>query len=130
MTLKILPKALILPNPNIASVYIHWPFCKKLCNYCNFNKYSLNNYGDSIIKEMGQCLLKESLYLLEKAKIKKIHTIYFGGGTPSLMQPVLVKVKYSVAVSFSDTIYIQGPPRQTLQFQKLILPSYQHFSDV
>ena len=101
MTLKILPK------PNIASVYIHWPFCKKLCNYCNFNKYSLNNYGDNIIKEMGQCLLKESLYLLEKAKIKKIHTIYFGGGTPSLMQPVLVKVKFP--------LYLPAPPREGMQ---------------
>jgi len=63
-------------------IYIHIPFCKKVCYYCDFHfTVSLHQKGeliDSIVKEIE---LRES-YL----STNKIDTIYFGGGTPSVLQ--------------------------------------------
>ena len=82
----------IIPLPNVTSIYVHWPFCNKICNYCNFNKYAVNKIEENIVNQMGQCLIQEGKYLLNKVNPTKIHTIYFGGGTPSLMKPKVVHV--------------------------------------
>ncbi len=64
-------------------IYLHIPFCKQKCHYCNF--YSLASlkyrdvFVDALLKEMH--LRKEYLY------DKHINTVYFGGGTPSLLHP-------------------------------------------
>lgn len=72
---------LIFIDP-MAGIYIHIPFCKKACNYCNFhfstNHQRLDQMIDAIVVEMA---LQKS-YLSEP-----IETIYFGGGTPSLLNP-------------------------------------------
>ncbi|MBD0332859.1 MAG: radical SAM family heme chaperone HemW [Chitinophagaceae bacterium] len=65
----------------MAGIYLHIPFCKQACNYCNFHfstslRYKLQMI-DAIIKEIE--LQKDYL----KGEI--VHTIYFGGGTPSLL---------------------------------------------
>jgi len=73
----------ILSSPNVASIYVHWPYCAKLCNYCNFNKYV--NKDEKNVLRIGKCLMLEGSSLIKKAQIEKIDTIYFGGGTPSLM---------------------------------------------
>ena len=66
----------------MSGIYIHIPFCKKHCNYCDFysetNIKSHSSLINSIVKEIY--LRKD--YLPEK----KIQTIYFGGGTPSLLK--------------------------------------------
>ena len=82
----------IIPLPNTTSIYIHWPFCNKICNYCNFNKYAVNKVEDNLVNQMGHCLIQEGKYLLNKVNPTKIHTIYFGGGTPSLMKPKVIHV--------------------------------------
>ena len=61
----------------ISSIYIHIPFCRKICSYCDFaklyyNKNYVNKYLDSLKKEI------ELNY-----KNEKIKTLYIGGGTPS-----------------------------------------------
>lgn len=60
-------------------IYIHIPFCKKKCKYCDFISFSLDEnehekYFNSLIKEIQNCLIN-----------KKVSTIYIGGGTPSLV---------------------------------------------
>ncbi len=65
------------------SVYIHWPFCRAKCPYCDFMsvpEHDLNRYAE--IEYSLLLDLKNSLRELEKPIIK---TIFFGGGTPSLM---------------------------------------------
>lgn len=63
----------------MAGLYIHIPFCKRKCLYCDF--YSCTDlsvkdaYVDALVDEMS----------LRRKYIKKVDTIYFGGGTPSLM---------------------------------------------
>ncbi len=63
----------------VTSVYIHIPFCKKICTYCDFCKFF---YEEKWVKEYLEALQKE----IEKASIReKIETIYIGGGTPSAL---------------------------------------------
>jgi len=67
-----------LPEQNIA-LYIHFPFCRRKCNYCSFVSYTSRD--TDIIAYLG--VLKKEIVL--RATDKHINTIYFGGGTPSLL---------------------------------------------
>ncbi len=65
-------------------VYIHWPFCKSKCPYCDFNSH----VRDGIDQERWRAaLLKELEHAAREAPHRRVETIFFGGGTPSLMQP-------------------------------------------
>ena len=65
----------------MAGIYIHIPYCKQKCNYCNFH-FSINkNNVDDMISSMVIELESRVDYL----ENKKIETIYFGGGTPSII---------------------------------------------
>ncbi len=63
----------------MAGIYIHIPFCKQACNYCNFHFSTSLNQKEAflltLLKEIELTLVIE----------KNIETIYFGGGTPSLL---------------------------------------------
>lgn len=66
----------------MAGIYIHIPFCRQACNYCDFHfSTSLNNK-----EEFLGALKKEISLQKEYLNGEKISTIYFGGGTPSLLQ--------------------------------------------
>ncbi|XP_032242764.1 radical S-adenosyl methionine domain-containing protein 1, mitochondrial isoform X7 [Nematostella vectensis] len=67
-----------------ATIYVHWPYCKSLCSFCNFNKY-VREFIDH--ERMKKCLVKECKSLLEISGAKTINSVYFGGGTPSLAKP-------------------------------------------
>ena len=77
------------------------PFCAKLCNYCNFNKYV--NKDEKVVHRLGKCLEKEGTFLINRAKIEKIDTIYFGGGTPSLMPTNTLCVSNELCKGHSST---------------------------
>lgn len=67
------------------SIYIHIPFCQKRCSYCDFNTYAGR---DSLIPAYIKALVKEIECLGSGVKeAVPVHTIYFGGGTPSLLTP-------------------------------------------
>lgn len=65
----------------MSGIYIHIPFCKKACNYCNFhfstNFSVLNSFVDALSKEINQYKIENNKLLIE--------TIYLGGGTPSVL---------------------------------------------
>jgi len=67
----------------MAGIYIHIPYCKQACHYCNFyfstSLKSKNDFVPALLKEME---LRQD-YLGEES----VETIYFGGGTPSLISP-------------------------------------------
>ena len=64
---------------NIHSLYIHIPFCNKICDYCDFTKLQyFRNFAISYLKA-----LKDEL---KSYKIKNLKTIYVGGGTPTALE--------------------------------------------
>jgi oxygen-independent coproporphyrinogen-3 oxidase len=65
----------------MAGIYFHIPFCRKACHYCNFHFSTSLKYKN----EMIQALLRELDIRKDFLKGEAIDTIYFGGGTPSLL---------------------------------------------
>lgn len=79
----------------IESVYIHIPFCHKICSYCDFAKLYykkewVDNYLDALEKEINQ-----------KYKNEKIKTIYIGGGTPSSLNLDQLKKLFNIINKFN-----------------------------
>ncbi len=64
----------------MAGIYIHIPFCKKACHYCNFHFSTQLKYIDDFTKAIIQEIEIQKNYLSQP-----IQTLYFGGGTPSLL---------------------------------------------
>ncbi len=69
------------------ALYIHWPFCKFKCPYCDFNSHVRERINHPAWKET---YLKEMRFYREKTGPRDIKSIFFGGGTPSLMEPATV----------------------------------------
>ncbi len=68
-------------------VYVHWPFCKSKCPYCDFNSH----VRDSVEQARWRAaLLKELEHAARETPCRRVETIFFGGGTPSLMAPETV----------------------------------------
>lgn len=65
-------------------LYLHIPFCKSKCRYCDFNSYACRD--EQAIFEYLNALNKEFDLASEWYKDEKIDTVYVGGGTPSLLQ--------------------------------------------
>jgi len=65
----------------MAGIYLHIPFCKQKCNYCNFHFSTSFRLKDEVLQAMHQELSMQRHYL----NGAPVETIYFGGGTPSLL---------------------------------------------
>ncbi len=68
----------------MVAIYIHYPFCKSKCPYCDFNSHVREKTDDEI---WLQAYLKELAYFREITGNRQVASIFFGGGTPSLMNP-------------------------------------------
>lgn len=67
----------------VAGIYLHIPFCKQQCTYCDFHfSTTFEVYRDQMINSIRRELILRTDYLNQQA----IETIYFGGGTPSLLR--------------------------------------------
>ncbi|MGI4753437.1 MAG: radical SAM family heme chaperone HemW [Janthinobacterium lividum] len=73
---------------NDLSIYIHWPFCLSKCPYCDFNSHIANSIDDNNWLKSYE---KEIEYFKDIIQNKYIKSIFFGGGTPSLMNPKIVE---------------------------------------
>lgn len=77
-------------------VYIHIPFCKQKCSYCDFISFAKN---EDMQKEYIEALKKEIQNWMSKKKNVKIKTIYIGGGTPSYIDSkYIVEILKSVPI--------------------------------
>lgn len=91
-------------------IYIHIPFCKRKCKYCDFISFCFDNekqikYFEALKKEIENCSIN-----------KKVSTIYIGGGTPSLVEPqficqVLDEIKNKFEIDENAEITIEVNPR-------------------
>lgn len=66
------------------ALYIHWPFCLSKCPYCDFNSHVREKIEESLWQE---ALLKELHYFGKLTQGRSLKSVFFGGGTPSLMSP-------------------------------------------
>lgn len=65
----------------MAGIYIHIPFCKQACHYCDFHFVTSLKYKQRMLDAIGEELVLQRRFL----EGQKIKTIYFGGGTPSIL---------------------------------------------
>jgi oxygen-independent coproporphyrinogen-3 oxidase len=92
----------------MAGIYIHIPFCKQACYYCDFH-FSTNQQAR---KELVAAILKEIAQQKNYLNGEIIKTIYFGGGTPSLLQADELSV---ILDSIRSTQKILDSPEITLE---------------
>ena len=99
-------------------IYLHIPFCSAICNYCNFNRGLLDEalkrqYVDALIREIRRAAEPET----------PVDTIYFGGGTPSLLTPkevgdIVTACRESFAIAADSEVTLEANPetvsRETL----------------
>uniref|UniRef100_UPI00260CBBE3 coproporphyrinogen-III oxidase family protein n=1 Tax=Asticcacaulis sp. TaxID=1872648 RepID=UPI00260CBBE3 len=73
-------------NPAPVALYIHWPYCSRICPYCDFN----------VTRDRGQTDTQQALFEAIRADLRtqaswlgprRLASVFFGGGTPSLMKP-------------------------------------------
>jgi len=69
-------------------VYVHWPFCAQKCPYCDFNSHV--RFGGIDEARFRAAFLRELETTAERIGPRTVSSIFFGGGTPSLMQPETV----------------------------------------
>lgn len=70
------------------AIYIHWPFCKKKCPYCDFNSHVRNDIDTN--KWLNAYI--KAIYGYKDILSKRvIQSIFFGGGTPSLANPIIIE---------------------------------------
>ncbi|WP_291400178.1 radical SAM family heme chaperone HemW [Daejeonella sp.] len=95
----------------MAGIYLHIPFCKKACHYCDFHFSTSPQYKEPMLKALRQEILLRKSYLNNQS----IETIYFGGGTPSLLsanelQILLGEIVDQFDVSSKAEITIEANP--------------------
>jgi oxygen-independent coproporphyrinogen-3 oxidase len=78
------------------ALYIHWPFCVTKCPYCDFNSHVRATVDDAA---WCAALLADLRFEAEKLPDHQLASIFFGGGTPSLMPPATVEALISAAIT-------------------------------
>lgn len=87
MSLRVHPAKPSFTRAEPLALYVHWPFCVSKCPYCDFNSH----VRDSIDQELWRAaLLKDMAHEAALLPKRTIASIFFGGGTPSLMPPATV----------------------------------------
>ncbi|MGN6210146.1 radical SAM family heme chaperone HemW [Asticcacaulis sp.] len=67
------------------SLYIHWPYCSRICPYCDFNV--TRDRGQSSQRALFEAILRDMRRQAEGLGPRQLASIFFGGGTPSLLPP-------------------------------------------
>ncbi|CAM8322199.1 HemN Coproporphyrinogen III oxidase and related Fe-S oxidoreductases [Candidatus Methylopumilus planktonicus] len=106
-----------LAMPPSLSLYIHIPWCVKKCPYCDFNSHEhkeAQNFSD-LESMYVDALIKDLEFSLPKIWGRKIHSIFFGGGTPSLfsgkaIQKILSQVRALTPILYDAEITLEANP--------------------
>ncbi len=89
------------------SIYIHIPFCKKACHYCNFHFSTTRHQTDEMVNAICREIVLQEDYLK-----KPLETIYFGGGTPSILTAEHIK---KIMATIKDHYTIIACPEITIE---------------
>jgi len=98
---------------NSAGIYLHIPFCAAICNYCNFNR---GLHDDNLRRRYVEALIAD----IRRSADPTIHadTIFFGGGTPSLLEPgevarIIQACRDSFILSADSEITLEANPESS-----------------
>ena len=99
-------------------VYFHWPYCLSKCIYCDFGSIILDKHIDfqALQSDYLECCKRQLSYFLTKIRnIEHISSIYFGGGTPSILDAKIIKelinsVKQEFTITNDCEITIEANP--------------------
>ncbi len=96
----------------MAGVYIHIPFCKQACYYCNFHFATSLHYKQQLIETIVKEIALQKEYL---GKGELVETIYFGGGTPSLctieeLHAIIAAIRRNFTVDTNAEITLEANP--------------------
>lgn len=69
-------------------LYVHWPFCQSLCPYCDFNSYVARSIDH---EAWADAFVAEIRWYAAAFPDRVLNSVFFGGGTPSLMEPFVVE---------------------------------------
>ena len=108
------------------SIYIHWPYCLSKCPYCDFNSHVSK---EKIDQDQYSSLIKKELdHYCEVMNSKNISSIFFGGGTPSLMDPSVV---YEILNHIEKKFKFDDKTEITLEANptSVELDKFRHYSD-
>lgn len=86
---------------NVGAIYVHIPFCKKICSYCDFTKVF---YNDKLVSKYLSALDKE---IMDNYKGESVKTIYIGGGTPSSLTLVELKRLFDIISRFEKSDLVE-----------------------
>ena len=81
------------------ALYIHWPFCVAKCPYCDFNSHVRDTIDQTLWRD---ALLQDLAHEARLLPGRKLSSIFFGGGTPSLMDPATVASLIEAATGHWD----------------------------
>ena len=104
--------AATLPSPDAPGfgVYVHWPFCAAKCPYCDFNSHVRHGGVDQAGFAAG--LVAELRHMAARTPARIVTSVFFGGGTPSLMRPDTVE---TVLRAIHDLWTVADRPEITLE---------------
>jgi oxygen-independent coproporphyrinogen-3 oxidase len=102
-----------MPHDAYGALYIHMPFCKSRCNYCDFttravdcNSPEVSAYAEDIVMQIRR--------LAKQGELSELRTIYIGGGTPSYVAAALQSILYTLSLSVRfetlDEITVEANP--------------------
>ena len=82
----------------MSGIYIHIPFCKKACHYCNFHFSTIHSHKQRVVA----AIIKEIELRKNYLPSNKIESIYFGGGTPSILTQVELNSIFNEIYKYFD----------------------------
>lgn len=102
-------------SPLDLSIYVHWPWCLKKCPYCDFNSHTTNRHLE---ERYIESVLADIEHQKKLVGDRNITSIFFGGGTPSLMKAdyierILHKIDGLFSIQSDTEITIEANPTST-----------------
>ena len=91
-----------VPDINETGIYVHVPFCEQLCPYCPYNRVP---YNENLAKQYTQAVIKEINFYAQRFPRITIKSVYFGGGTPTILSEGLL----TIITALKEKFRIDGP---------------------
>ena len=96
-----------MPHDPYGALYLHIPFCRKRCDYCDFTTNAVS-LDDAIVRTYVENMVMEIRKAGKSGELSRVRTVYLGGGTPSYLgQKYLTEILYMLGLSMNLTADIE-----------------------